>query len=258
MKKRILWGFILTVVVMGSVSCSKSVLPDPDGTVTLNMYNEENGKTLLGNSIYINQSNNFCTKQNGVGFKEVGKVGGLGDVVDLNFKGAASEVAMKVGCGYLIGISDNTHFFPSGRLAYRAEYFYYTLFVESDLKKDDKSVGAVVKYAHLQAMQNGLPKEGTECRFDYFYKAGQGSEWHDCAVIELPKNHEYECYLPDYAEAFDIQIGEFKNITDRNDRAVNGYGITILLKNNKEIDRFNAMLIRADNVWSHVSLVRPY
>ena len=48
------------------VNCSDDDTPDdPADTITLNMLNEHNGKTYLGESkTYINEANNFVTSSN--------------------------------------------------------------------------------------------------------------------------------------------------------------------------------------------------
>ena len=48
------------------VNCSDDDTPDdPADTITLNMLNEHNGKTYLGESnVYINEANNFITSKN--------------------------------------------------------------------------------------------------------------------------------------------------------------------------------------------------
>lgn len=63
MKTRQLIGILLFLCSIGFVSCGDDDdNKDPEGSVTLNMMNEGNGKTLLGQSdVYINNSNNFKT-----------------------------------------------------------------------------------------------------------------------------------------------------------------------------------------------------
>ena len=62
LRQTIRWAAV-AALLFGAVSCSKDETPgDPEGTVLLNMYNEQNGKTLLSDSdIYINDAGNFIS-----------------------------------------------------------------------------------------------------------------------------------------------------------------------------------------------------
>ena len=78
--KKIFLPLFLAALVSGMFSCSDDdkVPGDPEGTVTLNMLDEQNGKTLLDDSgIYIDKAQNFVCGNNCVLFA-LGKVGGLG------------------------------------------------------------------------------------------------------------------------------------------------------------------------------------
>ena len=64
--KKIVGIFLLSLCTMCFVNCSDDDTPDdPADTITLNMLNEHNGKTYLGESnVYINEANNFITSKN--------------------------------------------------------------------------------------------------------------------------------------------------------------------------------------------------
>lgn len=79
MKTRKIIGMLLLLFFTFSfTSCNDDDdTKDPEGTVTLNMLNEENGKTILGESdVYINSSNNFKTSSCYIA--DAGKASGLG------------------------------------------------------------------------------------------------------------------------------------------------------------------------------------
>ena len=77
--KKLLLPLLLAAFAVGVSSCSDDKIPgDPEGTVTLNMMDESNGKTMLDDSgIYIDKAQNFVSGDNCVLFA-LGKVGGLG------------------------------------------------------------------------------------------------------------------------------------------------------------------------------------
>ena len=59
--KKLLLPLLLAAFAVGVSSCSDDKIPgDPEGTVTLNMMDESNGKTMLDDSgIYIDKAQNF-------------------------------------------------------------------------------------------------------------------------------------------------------------------------------------------------------
>ena len=81
MKMRILFYAALAVLAFSAPSCNDDDnYSDPEGTVSLNMLDELNGKTLLENSgIYIDKAQNFVGNDYCDLFM-LGKSGGLGAV----------------------------------------------------------------------------------------------------------------------------------------------------------------------------------
>lgn len=64
--KKLLLPLLLAAFAVGVSSCSDDKIPgDPEGTVTLNMMDESNGKTMLDDSgIYIDKAQNFVSGDN--------------------------------------------------------------------------------------------------------------------------------------------------------------------------------------------------
>lgn len=88
---------------------------DPEGTVTLNMMDESNGKTMLDDSgIYIDKAQNFVSGDNCVLFA-LGKVGGLGAVAPKSLVTGASAAAVQAGHGYVAVRPGVLMSFPSGK-----------------------------------------------------------------------------------------------------------------------------------------------
>ena len=63
--KKLLLPLLLAAFAVGVSSCSDDKIPgDPEGTVTLNMMDESNGKTMLDDSgIYIDKAQNFVSPE---------------------------------------------------------------------------------------------------------------------------------------------------------------------------------------------------
>ena len=94
LRQTIRWAAV-AALLFGAVSCSKDETPgDPEGTVLLNMYNEQNGKTLLSDSdIYINDAGNFISPASCQLFM-LGERSGLGGVRVTDLKNPAPEAAV--------------------------------------------------------------------------------------------------------------------------------------------------------------------
>lgn len=188
MKTRLLFPIALAVLAFTAFSCSKDKDPDdPAETVVLNMLNEKNGKTMLGNSdVYINNANNFygpsCLIAN------LGKVSGLGAVWP-KLAGAASQVAVEPGNGYVVCRERALYEFASGSLALHIDADYYKVYVGSQIKQENEIIGASVKFALSRPADYGLPAYDTEVEVGY-------NDYHDELVIYLPTSYfdEYEVY----------------------------------------------------------------
>lgn len=109
-----MWLMAMLVVSAAFVACSKdgdgdpddpgSKVPDPEGTMVLNMRNENNGVTYLRienwPGIWINHSDNF-ESIDGTEFVSLGKMKGLGNVTKIPETGWQSSVAVKPAYGYV-------------------------------------------------------------------------------------------------------------------------------------------------------------
>ncbi|MDR0618960.1 MAG: DUF5036 family protein [Bacteroidales bacterium] len=95
-----------------ALSQSKS-MPNPKGTISVNMRNSDNGKTIVTPSgfksgFYIGNDNNF--RGNGYTFVRIGKVKGLGNTFEKSFPetGWTDIAAVAEGYGYLAKYNDVT------------------------------------------------------------------------------------------------------------------------------------------------------
>lgn len=114
MKKIVCLSSIFLEIILSSIfiiSCNddsndltKSI-PDPEGTITVNMRNIDNGGTRVEpdsccTGFFIDDDNNFyCNKY--YKFVSVGKVNGLGNIETIPTSGWAEKVAVEPGYGYV-------------------------------------------------------------------------------------------------------------------------------------------------------------
>lgn len=160
---------------------------DPIGTVTLNMLNEDNGQTVLGNSdVYIDNGNNFYSPS--CLLSSLGKKNGLGSVSDILLIGGTNTVAIEPGNAYQVFNSGVVKEFPSGKLALSIGSNYYNVYIVSQMKQENTVIGANVKFALMDVPTNDLPKLNSNIGTLDHLNANQQE-----ITIELPtSDFEYE------------------------------------------------------------------
>ncbi|WP_052649364.1 DUF5036 family protein [Sanguibacteroides justesenii] len=198
MEKRNLWGMLLLFLsVCSFVSCSDDdkTIVEPEGTITLNMLNEDNGKVMLGQSgVYLNKSNNLTGR--GVWISDLGRMPNLGHVSDIKVLATATEIAATVSHGYLIYSQDMIMEFPSGNKAFRVKDTYYKMYIESAM---EDNTGIKVKYLPVTLSNDVLPEPGTDIgSFVYNYRL----------QIDITRLKDIEYIIPDNEEYFDCSIYE--------------------------------------------------
>lgn len=225
MKIKEIFGILLLLCTVNFISCSSDDEDkEPEGSVALNMMNEENGKTLLGASdVYINKSNNF--KTSACFITDMGKASGLGTNSKINLGNISQEVAVTTNSLYHIYDQKTLLDFPSGNRAIEIGAGYYKAYVVSPITKEDVVTGVSLKYILAYPETNNLP--------EYKKIIGNVNYVGETVKYTLPK--DTELYFSDYLEsdldAFDIQITEGKlNITllkdiNKNSGPYGDYGI---------------------------------
>lgn len=200
MKTKQLFGILLFLCSIGFVSCGDDDNnKDPEGSVMLNMMNEGNGKTLLGESdVYINNSNNFKTSTCYIA--DVGATSGLGAPVKLSLDNLAKEIAVVPGHLYHIYDRGVLQDFPSGKRAVTIGSGYYKAYVVSPITVDGATTGATLKFVLAYPETNGLPEFETVI--------GNVDNVGDQIEYALPKDAElrFSAYLDDEKDSFDIQF----------------------------------------------------
>lgn len=196
-----LFGMLLLFLsIISFVSCSSDdELGDPEGSVTLNMMNEGNGKTLLGASdVYINKSNNFKTSSCFIA--NMGESYGLGAPTNTILNNLVQETAVVPKYTYHIYDKNFIRNFPSGNKAIMIGSGYYKAYVMTPIQKENTTTGAILKYVLTYPETNNLP--------EYDKIIGNVDNIGDRIEYTLPEDAEllFSDYLDDEKNAFDIQI----------------------------------------------------
>ena len=149
---------LLCAVLLGMVSCDKDddgatggnggkAVPDPEGTVTVQMRNSNNGQTYvypdgLVTDFYIDRADNLASSYGDVIC--IGKVAGLGNIRERPETGWADEAALLPGYGYILRRS--SQYDQDGRLTPDG-YNYCRIYVVGYLTSTGGGIiGATVKY----------------------------------------------------------------------------------------------------------------
>ena len=213
------------------LSCSDDDEPgDPAGTITINMLNEDNGKTELGNSdVYIDNANNFYGPS--CQLSSLGKKDGLGGISTPVIKGISQKIAVEPGNAYQVFRDAAIKVFPSGNLALNILADYYNVYVVSPISQEDKTMGTVIKYVLADVPTYDLPEYneniGTIDPYDYL-------------------NQELTYNLPttDFEYEFDGGYNQF-------DIEKEGKQLIIKLTDFKARDNFN-FYIRIKNSYTYI------
>lgn len=194
---------LVSAFVMTAASCSKDETPgDPEGTAILNMYNEQNGKTILDDSdIYINDAGNFISPSSCQLFM-LGARSGLGAVDVSTLQNPAPEVAVMKGYGYVAVRGVTGRVFPSHNVALPLDpdlnVNYLKFYVMDNIEDAERgTLGAVVKFVIEKPRNYWLPEwDSTPYRLDYSSKS-LGEE------VSVP--------LPD--ENFEVELDSNNDLT---------------------------------------------
>ncbi|WP_313381819.1 DUF5036 family protein [Proteiniphilum saccharofermentans] len=182
---------IILISAITFISCDKNDdFSDPEGTIMLNMSNEENGKILLGNSdVFIDKANNFSTSECLIA--SLGNKNGLVQAPLL--KNLGNKVAVGAGNTYQIFRRNALRTFPSGEHALHIESDYYNVSVVSLIKQDDNITGANVKYVLTEVPQYDLP--------EYDTSLGEFYPWTDDGELTITLSSSDFEYEPDLASS---------------------------------------------------------
>lgn len=155
MKTKMLRWIAPAVLSLALVACSDDDAPsDPAGTVTLNMLDAENGKTVWEARAFISTRPTIFTATGRSGSPTSVRYAGIGSLGGPSTSGLTDEAAVMPGHGYMIFADDALLVFPSGTTAAVVGSEYCKVYVDSWLAEDK---GAVVKYLSDRVSADGLP-----------------------------------------------------------------------------------------------------
>ncbi len=155
----------LFLCVLCTGSCSDDdPNPFPEGTSSLRMMNEDNGKVLLGNSdVYITGEGNF--NSNSFPIFDRGQKQGISDIDLPDFVNMAPAVAVVPGHGYVICSPHDVRTFDSRKNAIREDANVYRVFVDSWIEdKEGDKAGANVYFllgSPVQDEKSRMPAWGS-------------------------------------------------------------------------------------------------
>lgn len=159
MKNNIVLFALSLFITLFATSCSEDESSLASYT-SLNMLDENHGKTLLGETgVYINGSMNFRSDN--------WQIVDLGTSVSLpsgqipNLDNLSNETSVLPNHRYVSCKSENVLSFPSHKNAYEIGCKYYQFVVSSFLEKETCKIGAVVEYTSSLSNENELPQKDT-------------------------------------------------------------------------------------------------
>lgn len=197
MKKNLLFQFLLAASLLSAFSCSDDdSTPEINNATTLNMLDADNGSTRLGNSdIFINAANNFQTNQCLIA--EIGSSKGLGKVIPPQVgEGLVSQAAVIPGHLYQAFREEAVMHFPSGKSALALAGDYYQFYVDSEIMKEERKIGAVVRFGLINPEAGGLPAYDSTIGTAH-------SGYEEEIVYEFPRGTEFR-FDSDVEEVFRV------------------------------------------------------
>jgi len=199
MNKKLILFYVLFALVLIFNACSNdNDRKDPEGTVTLNIMNEDNGKTNLVNSdVYINKSNNFKAQS---WYMIDAGIASLNTDYQPGLQNITHESAVQSGHLYYLYNPEGIVEFPSGTRAAYEGTSYYKIVVVSPILENGINKGAVIKYVQCYPLSSNLPEKETSI--------GQMTSSGDQLKYSVPKDAEYAAgtYLQSEMKYFDIQL----------------------------------------------------
>lgn len=134
-------------------------IPDePFGTL-LEMFDQNNGHTLFGNAVYLDAEHNFVGGDR-YSFVDAGKVEGLEALGSLKLDGFKDKIPAQLNHGYFVCKDISLMEFPSGKWAMAIASEYAKIHLSEWIYRDDKIVGAQLRYSLQNLEKHGLPEWG--------------------------------------------------------------------------------------------------
>lgn len=152
--------FLFSLLLLSG--CGEDPLANPPDMVSINLMNEDNGKTLMGQTdIYMTRNNNLASSD--YYLCDFGPALDLGHIEEQepSFNTLTDEVAVKPDEGYIAFLRTDARRFPSGKVAIAIGSSYYRILVDNWIKERKQIVGAVLNFALYRSNPFQLFKWGT-------------------------------------------------------------------------------------------------
>lgn len=153
---------LVSLVLLTLTACDdKDPYDVPDDMVTVNLYNEDHGRTPLGNTdIYLNRDNNLVTSD--YWLCDMGQVLDLGHVEEneADFNTLTSMAAADNYEGFVAFLRTDCRTFGSGTTAVATNAHYYRIWCDEWIREKKKKVGIVTNFAQYTPKAHDLPKWG--------------------------------------------------------------------------------------------------
>lgn len=131
---------------------------EPVGTL-LDLFDENNGQTLFGNAVYLDAEHNLVGADR-YSFVDAGAVAGLEALGMLKLDGFKDKIPAQLQHGYFVCKDISLMEFPSEKWAMAVASEYATIHVTEWIARDEKIVGAKIRYAVQKLAGDGLPEWG--------------------------------------------------------------------------------------------------
>lgn len=159
MKNNIVLLALSLCITLFVASCSKDE-PSQVSLASLNMLDENHGKTLLGETgVYINNSMNF--QSDNWLIVDLGTSASFQSGQMPNLDNLSSETSVLPNHRYACCNIENVLTFPSHKNAYEIGCKYYQFLVSSFLEEETSMIGAVVEYTSSLPDEKGLSQKDT-------------------------------------------------------------------------------------------------
>lgn len=236
-------GLLLCALCLTACSNDDDIDLFPEGTASLRMMNEDNGRTLLGNSdVYITKDGNFSSDQ--YPLFDMGERKGIGDINMPDFTNMAPSVAVEPGHGYVVCNANDVRFFSDSRTYAIAENAnVYRIYVDTWIRdQEDNITGANVRFLLGKPLEDGMPAWGSSIGTTTCVLSNAGDEFIPVNV-ELPSDDIEVVYLD----------GGEGNLA----HTLSGRTLTLVLKENFYFPDDAAeykVRIRSGNIYTEVSI----
>lgn len=133
--------------------------PAENSGTPLEMFDEENGHTLFGEALFLDNDHRF-DGANRYTIADAGQVDGLAAMTNLSLDRAAHRISAWPGHGYYVAKDISLMEFPSGKRALAIGSQYVRIYVSEWITREEKQVGVKLNYTVEKLAGGDLPEWG--------------------------------------------------------------------------------------------------